>query len=125
MSVDHLLAVHLSLAVGGYEIGAGRTVPTVAAVLALIGVVVGGLALARPTARIGPVGRRVAAVVGLVLGLVGAVVGGLHAANAAGGLGTGNGLAGAVAALVLGLVGTVVGGLALARSRPVRPGGPV
>ncbi|WP_433507667.1 DUF6223 family protein [Pseudonocardia halophobica] len=123
MSVDHLLAVHLSLAVGGYDVGAGRTVPTVAAVLALAGAVVGGLALARPTGRLGPISRRAAAAVGLVLGLVGAVVGGLHAASSAGGLGTGNGLAGAVAAVVLGLVGTVLAGLALARShRPVRPG---
>ncbi|MCE3554881.1 DUF6223 family protein [Pseudonocardia sp. RS11V-5] len=119
MSV-HLLAapdgVHLSVA-GGYVLGTGRTVPTVAALLALVGVVVGGLALARSADRVGPLGRRAAAVVGLVLGLVGAVVGGLHAANAAGGLGTGNGLAGAVAALVLGLAGTVVAGLALARCR--------
>ena len=46
MSVRHLLAAraatHLSVAAGGYEIGSGRTVPTVAAVLGLISVVAAG-----------------------------------------------------------------------------------
>ncbi|MFC5948390.1 DUF6223 family protein [Pseudonocardia lutea] len=128
MFVLHLLtapdAVQVAT-VGGYRLGAGRTVPTTAAVLALIGVVVAGVALARPARRTGPVSGRVAALAGLVLGLVGAVVGGLHAANSAGGLGTGNGLAGAVVALVLGLVGVVVAALALFRSRrTLRPATP-
>jgi hypothetical protein len=124
MFVRHLLAapasVHVVVAYGGYEIGSGRTVPTVAAVLALVSVAVGGLALVRSTRRAGA-GTRPAGAVALVLGLIGVVVGGLHAANSAGGLGTGNGLAGAVAALVLGLIGLVVGGLALARSRRTSP----
>lgn len=94
----------------GYVIGTGRTVPTVAAVLGLISVVVGGLALARGNKLAG-------AVVALALGLISVIVGGLHGANAAGGLGTGNGLAGAVVAVVLGLIGLLLGGLALARSR--------
>ncbi|MCE0762762.1 DUF6223 family protein [Pseudonocardia kujensis] len=119
MTARHLLAapaaVHLSAT--GSVLGTGRTVPTLAALLAVVGLVVGGLALARSADRVGPVSRRAAALVGLVLGPLGAVVGGLHAANAAGGLGTGNGLAGAVAALVLGLAGTVVAGAALARCR--------
>jgi hypothetical protein len=114
MSVHLLLAesaaANVSVAVGGYELGSGRTVPTVAAVVGLISVVVGGLALARTAGR----SRAVAA---LVLGPVSAIVGGLHGANSAGGLGTGNGLAGAVVALALGLIGTALGGLALARSR--------
>ena len=93
----------------GYVLGVGRTVPTAAAVLALIGVGVGGWALARS-------GRRPAAIA-LVPSLIGVIVGGLHGANAAGGLGTGNGLAGAVIAVVLGGIGLVLGGLALARSR--------
>jgi hypothetical protein len=93
----------------GYVLGVGRTVPTSAAVLALAGVVVGGLALARSGSR--------QAVIALALGLVGVIVGGLHGANAAGGLGTGNGLAGAVIAVVLGLIAVVLGGLALAAAR--------
>jgi hypothetical protein len=110
MYATHLLAVQASVAVGGYELGVGRTVPTVAALLGLISVVIGGLALARSAGR-------PSAVVTLVLGPISVIVGGLHAANSAGGLGTGNGLAGAVVAVALGLIGTVLGGLALARSR--------
>lgn len=100
-----------SVAIGGYEVGVGRTVPSVVAVLGLISVVVAGVARARSAA-----GRAVPGAA-LVLGLVSAVVGGLHAVNSAGGLGTGNGLAGAVVALVLGLIGTLLGGLTLARAR--------
>jgi Family of unknown function (DUF6223) len=111
------MSVHLLLAdpvaAGGYVVGVGRTVPTVAAALGLVSVVAGGWSLARSARRGGA-----AAAVGL--GLTSAVVGGLHAANAAGGLGTGNGLAGAVVALALGLAGAVTGGLALARSRRAR-----
>ena len=121
MPVLHLLATpaaHVYVVAAGYELGAGRTVPTAAAVLGLVSVIVSGVALAR-SRRAGTgagTGRRGAAVA-LVLGLVGLVVGGLHGANAAGGLGTGNGLAGAVAAVGLGLIGVVLGWLALARSR--------
>ena len=120
MSVLCALAVPTaaSVSVGGYDIGSGRLVPTVAAVVGLISVVTGGLALAR-SGRTGTGngngGAR--ATVALVAGLVSVVVGGLHAADSAGGLGTGNGLAGAVVAVVLGLIGAVTGGLALARSR--------
>lgn len=98
------------VAVAGYELGVGRTVPTAMAVVGLAAVVVGGLGLARPLTR----GTPVAA---LVLGVVAAGVGGLHAANAAGGLGTANGLAGALIAVVLGLAGVGLGGVALTRSR--------
>jgi hypothetical protein len=98
-----------NLVLAGYVLGVGRTVPSVAAVLALIGVVTGGWGLARS-------GRR-PALIALVLGLIGVIVGGLHGANAAGGLGTGNGLAGAVVAVALGVISLVLGGLALARSR--------
>jgi hypothetical protein len=106
-------AVQVLIAAGGYVLGAGRSVPSVAAVLGLISVVIGGLALSRSARRIGRTGP----VVTLVLGLISAIVGGLHTANSAGGLGTGNGLAGAVVALALGLIGLVLGGLAAAPSR--------
>jgi uncharacterized protein DUF6223 len=120
MSIHLLLAgsgpAHTTAAaIGGYVLGTGRTVPSTAAVLGLIGVVAGGLALARSVRRGGD--HRAGGVAALVLGLVGLVVGAVHAANAAGGPGTGNGLVGAVAAVALGLVAAVLGGLVLARSR--------
>lgn len=108
--ITALRATGVPIAAAGYELGVGRTVPTAAAVVGLVAVVVGGLALARPGARSRPVAA-------LVLGLVAALVGGLHATGAAGGLGTGNGLAGALVAVVLGLLGVALGGLALTRSR--------
>jgi hypothetical protein len=96
-----------------YELGEGRLVPSIAALLALAAVVAGGWALARADRA----GAARAAAGAVAAGLVSAVVGGLHAANAAGGLGTGNGLAGAVVALVLGVIGAALGGLALIRAR--------
>jgi hypothetical protein len=114
------MSAHLLLAApdaAGYVLGVGRTVPTSAALLALISVIIGAAALVRSGGR--------SAVVALVLGLIGVVVGGLHGANAAGGLGTGNGLAGAVIAVVLGLIGVVLGGLALARNRRTDRRGPI
>jgi Family of unknown function (DUF6223) len=108
------MSVHVLLA-AGYVLGVGRAVPTSAALLALIGLVVAGWAMIRPGSR------QAWAIAALALALIGVVAGGLHGANAAGGLGTGNGLAGAVVAVALGLVGLVLGGLALARSH--RAGG--
>jgi hypothetical protein len=96
-------------------IGSGRLVPSVAAMVGLIGVVLGGMALARSRRSTG-MGRSRAFAAGLA-GLLSAVLGGLHAANAAGGVGTGNGLAGAIVAVLLGLIGMFLAGLALARSR--------
>nr|WP_042195229.1 DUF6223 family protein [Kibdelosporangium sp. MJ126-NF4]CEL21820.1 hypothetical protein [Kibdelosporangium sp. MJ126-NF4]CTQ92599.1 hypothetical protein [Kibdelosporangium sp. MJ126-NF4] len=124
MSALHLLAAptaaHVSIAAAGYELGVGRTVPTVAALLGLISVIVGGLVLVR--SRRTSTGRA-GMIVALALGSISVIVGGVHGANSAGGLGTGNGLAGAIFAVVLGLIGIVLGGLALARSR--RTGRPV
>jgi hypothetical protein len=115
MSLDQLLTLALRatgvpLAVAGYELGVGRSVPTVAAVVGLAAAITGGVALARRGARSRPIAA-------LVLGGVATIVGGLHATSSAGGLGTGNGLAGAVVAVVLGLAGVGLGGLALTRSR--------
>ena len=104
-------ALEVYVHAAGYEIGTGRLVPSAAAVLGLLSVVIGGL---RRTRNGG--------VLALVLGFAGASVGGLHAANAAGGLGTGNGLAGAVVAVALGLIGIAIGGLALVRARRPRSG---
>jgi hypothetical protein len=93
---------------------------SVAALVALVGVVIGGLALARSRRRIGNGGRK-GAIVALVAGLTGVVNGAVNLAVADGGLGTGNGVAGGALALVLGLVGAVFGWLVLARSRRTAP----
>ena len=93
---------------------------TTAAFLAVVGGVIGGLALARPTSRFGTASGRLGAIVAPVAGLIAVVNGGLNLAVANGGPGTGNGVVGAAAALVLGLIAMVLGGLALARSRPSR-----
>ena len=85
--------------------------------LAAVGVVIGGLALARPASRFGTASGQLGAIVGLVVGLIAVVNGGLVLAVANGGPGTGNGVVGGAGALVLGLIATVLGGLALARSR--------
>jgi hypothetical protein len=103
------------IAAGDTGIGSGRLVPTVAAVVGLIGVALGGLALVRSARSIGSV--RLWAIAAGAAGLISVVVGGLHSANSAGGFGTGNGLAGAIVATVVGLISMVLGGLALARSR--------
>lgn len=99
-------------AAGGSPSGltSGRIGPTIVAVLALAGVVLGVLALRRRAGRSGALGA-------VALGLVGAVLGVVFAATADGGLGTGNGLGGAVVAAVLGALAVVLGGLALARFR--------
>jgi hypothetical protein len=104
---------------GASDIGSGRLLPTVAAVIGLIGVVIGRLALSRSRR---PGNRRIGAIVAVVLGLISLIVGGLHAANSAGGFGTGNGRAGAIVAMVLGLVATVLGGLARVRSQRTATG---
>jgi hypothetical protein len=110
-------AAHASVAAGVIGPGSGRTGANVAAVVALIGVVIGGLALARSAGRIGTGNGRNGAIAALVLGLMGMVLAGLHLATNTGAIGTGSGRLGAIVALVLGLTGIVLGRLALARSR--------
>jgi Family of unknown function (DUF6223) len=89
---------------------------TTAGALALVGVVVGGLALARSVRRIGN-GGRLGAIVALVAGPVAAINGGLVLAVANGGPGSGNGVVGGAGAFVLGVIGMALGALALRRSR--------
>jgi hypothetical protein len=107
-----LMAAHLSepAATTVYGMTPRRLWATAVVVLALAGVVIGGLALARPAGRRG-------AIVALVAGLLAMVNGGLNLAIANGGPGTGNGVVGGAAALVLGLVAMALSGLALARRR--------
>jgi hypothetical protein len=103
-------------AISVYALTPERIAATVAAVVGLMGAVIGGLALARSASRIGTGNGRRGAIVALVMGPIGLVIGGLVVATADGGLGTGNGLGGGVVAMVVGLIGMTLGGLALARS---------
>ena len=114
-----LIAAHVSepAATTVYGLTLRRLWATTAAVLALVGLIIGGLALVRPVSRVGTASGSLGAMVGLAVGLVGAVNGGLNVAVANGGPGTGNGVVGGAAAFVLGLIAVTVGGLALARSR--------
>ena len=90
---------------------------TSAAVLSLVGVGIGGLALASPVSRVGTAWGSFGASLALGVGVIGAINGGLNVAIASGGPGTGNGVVGGAAAFVLGLIAVAVGGLALARRR--------
>lgn len=94
---------------------------TVAVLVSLGGVAIGGLALVRSRRGIGHGGRN-GAFVAVAAGLIGVVNGALDLAVADGGLGTGNGVAGGAIALVLGLVATGLGWRVLARSRRAVPG---
>jgi hypothetical protein len=90
---------------------------TTSAMLALVGVVVGAVALARPAGRVGFASGQLGSVVALAAGLIALINGGVNLAVANGGPGTGNGVVGAAAAIVLGLLAAAIGGLALARRR--------
>ena len=86
-----------------YGLTLRRLWATGAAAVALVGVVIGGLAVARSASRFGTTSGRLGAIVALGAGLIAMVNGGLNLAMANGGPGTGNGVVGGAAALVLGL----------------------
>lgn len=108
-----LVAAHLSepAATTVYGLTFRRLWAALVAVLALVGVIVAGLALVRPSSG------RLGALAGLATGLIAGVNGGLVLAVANGGPGSGNGVIGGAGALVLGVVAMALGGLALVRSR--------
>lgn len=112
-----LVAAHVSepAATTVYGLTPRRLWATTVAVVALISVIIGGLALIRPTGRFGTASGRLGAILALVMGLIAVINGWLNLAIATGGPGSGNGVVGAAGALVLGLIGLVLGGLALAR----------
>jgi hypothetical protein len=114
-----LVAAHVSEpgATTVYGLTPRRLWATTVSLLALVGVVIGGLALARSAGRISAGSGRRGAIVALVAGLIAAVNGGLNLAVANGGPGTGNGVVGGAAAFVLGLIAMALGGLALGRCR--------
>jgi hypothetical protein len=97
---------------------------TTSALLALVGVIIGALALARPASRFGTASGRFGAILSLAAGLIAVVNGGLNVAVANGGPGSGNGVVGGAAAFVLGLIAVVLGTLAVARSHrtTLKPG---
>jgi len=109
-----LVAAHVSepAATTVYGLTSRRLWASAAGVLALVGVLLGGVALARAANR-----WRFGAIVGVGTGLLAAVSGALLLAIANGGPGTGNGVVGAAGALVLGLIAMALGGLALAQFR--------
>ena len=114
-----LVAAHVSQPAGTtvYGLTPRRLWATAVIVLALVAVVIGGLALARPASRSGIVSGGRGDIVALVTGLIAVINGGLVLAVANGGPGTGNGVVGGAGALVLGLIAASLGGLALVRSR--------
>jgi hypothetical protein len=112
MSPSGTLAAALSAAPGvdAYTMTPGRLAGTLAALLALAGVVAGGWAVARP-------GGSRKAVTALAAGVIGMIVGGIVVGAAEGGPGTGYGIVGGFAAMAIGLAAAALGWLALARSR--------
>jgi hypothetical protein len=114
-----LVAAHVSepAATTVYGVTTRRLWASTISVLALVSVIIGGLALARPASRFGTASGRLPAIAALMAGIIAGVNGGLLLAIASGGPGTGNGVVGAAGALVLGLIGMSLSGLALARSR--------
>jgi hypothetical protein len=113
-----LLAAHVAepAVATVYGLTPRRFWATMAAMLALVGVIIGGLALAHPATRFGMASGRRGGTLALLIGLIAALNGGLNVAIATGGPGTGNGVVGGAAAFVLGVIGMAAGGLALARS---------
>ncbi|MBF6088669.1 hypothetical protein IU507_16995 [Nocardia cyriacigeorgica] len=105
-------AVHQVAAPTGMT--SGRLGPTLTALVGLVGVIAGGLALAR--ARRGEAGSRAGAIA-LTTGVIVVPAGAWFAATADGGPGTGNGIVGAWIAIALGLIGAALGGVSLARAR--------
>ena len=114
-----LVAAHLSepAATTIHGLTPRRVWATTISVLALVGVVTGGLALARAGGPFGTDSGRLGTSVALVAGSIAAVNGGLNLAIANGGPGTGNGVVGGAAAFVLGLIALALGGVARARRR--------
>jgi hypothetical protein len=115
-----LVAAHVSEpgATTIYGLTTRRLWATVAAGWGLIGVIVGGLALANRDHRYGMAGH-IATIVAFVAALIAVINGGLNLAVATGGPGSGNGVVGGAAALVLGLIALMLVGLSVARRRRV------
>lgn len=94
-----------------YGVTYQRVWASIAAGVALVSVVTGGVALTRRAPRL--------AIAATIAGLIGAINGGLVLAVANGGPGSGNGVIGGAAALVLGIAAMAVSGFAVSRARTV------
>jgi hypothetical protein len=92
----------------------GRLSSMIGAVVGLISIISGGLAL-RPSARVRFKKRE--ATIALVGGLICIVLSIVHLARATGDFGTGSGKLGAIVAIVLGITGMVLGRIAMVRYR--------
>ncbi|WP_406074646.1 DUF6223 family protein [Micromonospora sp. NBC_01638] len=112
MPISELLAAPT---VDAYTLTGDRVVATAAALVALAGAFIGGLALARSTNG----NAKWTSAVALAAGGIGIVAGALVVVTADGGPGTGNGIVGGYAALGLGLTAALLGGIALARTRRI------
>jgi hypothetical protein len=120
MSSLHPLAAAATLAqssgVDAHTVTSGRLMGTTAALVAMAGVIIGGLALARSGGLNRNVNGRRGGIVALGAGLTGLAIGGFVVAVAEGGPGTGAGIVGGFVAIAAGLIAVVLGGLALTRS---------
>ncbi|GIE77329.1 hypothetical protein Aph02nite_32790 [Actinoplanes philippinensis] len=96
----------------GATLTVDRAVATLAAVVALAGVVTGWRAHSRAAA-----GRSRNSLIALAAGAAGLIAGVWVLATADGGPGTGNGVVGGYAGVLFGLVAVALGGTARARSR--------
>ena len=108
MDIQNLLPANLLLQVRGFT--PARAMAISYALISLISVIVGWVAMARAS-RVGSGKRR--AIVALILGLIGATLSIIHLAQSTGSFGTGSGKLGAIIALVLAVTGIILGGLAL------------
>jgi hypothetical protein len=120
MENDVIASLHASvepIAASVYTFSGGRIMALAASLLGLTGVIIGGLALARPASRLGTGTGRLGARLALAGGFIGIALGAVVVATSDGGIGTGNGRGGAYVALAVGLIAAVLGGLALHRAR--------
>ncbi|WP_433120406.1 DUF6223 family protein [Micromonospora sp. CA-246542] len=115
--IEGIAAPDQPLAASVTTMSAGRLGASVGGLLGLAGVIVGALALARPTSRVGTGSGMLGATVALASGLLAVGLGALVVATSDSGIGTGNGRGGAYVALVVGLAALGLGGLALRRVR--------
>ncbi|MET9877041.1 DUF6223 family protein [Actinacidiphila glaucinigra] len=114
-AVAHALAQQA--ATGSYGLTPERFWASTAALLALVGVLLGALALTSFAGRIRVGNGRAPAIAAMAAGLVSVVNGGLVVVTADGGPGTGNGIVGGFVAVVIGLIAVALARLALIRAR--------
>ena len=118
MSVPGLLNLAAQDPAASYTIlSSGRILTMTAALIGVVGVAFGWVALARPAGRFGTSTGTLGAKLTLAAGLASIAIGAVVVATADGGFGTGNGLAGAYVAILVGLIALGIGAKALTRAR--------